>query len=267
MVRRLVVLRCGDNSLHPEWLSKNANFDIVLSYFGDNIQYDLSHIKYVHHYKGSKWQGLFHFFQNYQDLWKDYDYIWLPDDDLSTNSENINKFFDIINYESFDLAQPALTHNSYYSHALLLQVKGLIYRETNFVEVMAPCFSQKAFQQCWQAFSENKSGWGLDVFWPTLLQNSKIGVIDQTPVFHTRPVGVAGHGMGSEAGTPMHEYDQLMRKYKLEMRYKCISAKLTNGKILKNKLSLLFYILKWSSKDRTSTKQQFKALFKEVLKS
>lgn len=266
-MKNLILVRCGDNSLHPEWLSINSKFDIVLSYFGSDIQYDLSQIKFVHHYKGSKWQGLFHFFKNHEDLWKDYDYIWLPDDDLSTNSENINKFFDIIKHEKFDLAQPALTHNSYYSHALLLQVKGLIYRETNFVEVMAPCFSQKAFQQCWQTFSENKSGWGLDVLWPTLLQNFKIGVVDQTPIFHTRPVGVAGHGMGAEVGTPIHEYEQLIKKYNLEMRYRCISAKLTSGTIVKNRLSLLFYMLKGSSKERISTKQKFKALLKEIFAS
>ena len=267
MVRNLIILRCGDNSLHHEWLSKDVKFDIVLSYFGDNIQYDLSQIKFVHHYKGSKWQGLFHFFQNYGDLWRNYDYIWLPDDDLSTSTENINHFFDIMKQEEFALAQPALTHQSYYSHALLLQVKGLIYRETNFVEVMAPCFSQDAFQQCWQTFSENKSGWGLDVLWPRLLQNQKIGVIDHTPIFHTRPVGVAGHGMGAEAGTPMNECEQLLEKYNLEMKYRCISAKLTSGTIVKNKLLLLFYILKGASKGRISTNQQFKALLKEILKS
>lgn len=51
----LVVLRCGDKSLHPNWVNVNANFDVVLSYFGDNITYDLIHIKYVHHFKGLKW--------------------------------------------------------------------------------------------------------------------------------------------------------------------------------------------------------------------
>ena len=259
-------MRCGDNSLHPEWISENAKYDVVLSYFGDDIQYDLSQIKFVHHYKGSKWQGLFHFFKNHEDLWKDYDYIWLPDDDLSTDAQNINKFFEIMMGENFALAQPALTHNSYYSHALLLQVKGLIYRETNFVEIMAPCFSQKAFQECWQTFSENKSGWGLDVLWPTLLVNSKMGIIDQTPIFHTRPVGVAGHGMGTEAGTPMHELQELLKKYKLDMRYRCMSAKLMNGTIVRNSLPLIFYMLRGVSKERISTKQKIKALFSEIPK-
>lgn len=71
----LVVLRCGDKSLHPNWVTKESNFDVVLSYFGDSIQYDLSHIKYVHYFKGSKWEGLYDFFKNNHSIWKYYDYI------------------------------------------------------------------------------------------------------------------------------------------------------------------------------------------------
>jgi hypothetical protein len=56
------------------------------------------------------------------------------------------------------LAQPALTKNSYFSHPLLLQVSNFIYRETNFVEVMAPCFSKIAFENVGEHFQRINQG-------------------------------------------------------------------------------------------------------------
>ena len=215
-MKTLVVVRCGDQSLHSEWVNELSNFDVVLSYFGNDLPYNLDHIKFVHHFKGSKWQGLYDFFLNYPDIWEEYDYIWVPDDDLSTTAENLNLFFNLCQKYQFILAQPALTKNSYFSHPLLLQVSNFIYRETNFVEVMAPCFSKSAFDKCWKTFSENKSGWGLDALWPIILENKGvIGIIDETPIFHTRPVGIAGHGLGDNKDSPYTEEKKLLKKYKI----------------------------------------------------
>ena len=77
--KALVVLRCGDASLHPEYVNQYADFDVVLSYFGNDLPYDLTHIQYVHYCKGSKWEGLSAFFQANPSIWQAYDYIWLPD--------------------------------------------------------------------------------------------------------------------------------------------------------------------------------------------
>lgn len=120
MSKFLAVIRCGDNSLHKNWVNDNAQFDVILSYFGENIPYSLDNIKYVHHFKGSKWEGLYDLFHNHPELWADYDYIWLPDDDLDSTVENINLFFELMQKYRFDLCQPALTNNSYYSYKDLL---------------------------------------------------------------------------------------------------------------------------------------------------
>ena len=190
MSKFLAVIRCGDNSLHKNWVNDNAQFDVILSYFGENIPYSLDNIKYVHHFKGSKWEGLYDLFHNHPELWADYDYIWLPDDDLDSTVENINLFFELMQKYQFDLCQPALTNNSYYSYKDLLQT-----------------------------FNENKSGWGLDFYWPILFkeENIKVGVIDSTPIHHTRPVGIAGHGSSDKTLSPLNELHQLLDKYSLEI--------------------------------------------------
>ena len=263
-MRILVVLRCGDQSLHPNWVNEHSNFDVVLSYFGDNLKYDLSHIKHVHYFKGSKWEGLYDFFKNHKQMWESYDYIWLPDDDLDTSSSNLNNFFSLVNQYKFDLSQPALTKNSYYSFPFLLQVSNFTYRKTNYVEVMAPCFSQEAFQKCWGTFSENKSGWGMDVLWESLLNKANIGIIDQTPIHHTRPVGSAGNGTGDINSSPSKDLEQLLQKYHLQIKNGCFSGLLQNNQILTSKSELFTHICIGSAPFRLANKYNFNCLYHEV---
>ncbi|MGF6296741.1 MULTISPECIES: hypothetical protein [Paraburkholderia] len=73
-----------------------------------------------------------------------YRYIWLPDDDILTDVQTLIEFFDYIERENFALAQPSLDQRSYFSHATTLQNRAFEFRETNFVEVMVPCFSSNA---------------------------------------------------------------------------------------------------------------------------
>lgn len=267
--KALVVLRCGDASLHPEYVNQHADFDVVLSYFGNDLPYDLTHIQYVHYCKGSKWEGLNAFFQANPSIWQAYDYIWLPDDDLSSDVANINQFLQIAAQERFDLAQPGLTHNSYWSFLITRQVKGLRYRVSNFVEVMAPLFSRSAFAVCVDTFAENKSGFGLDFLWRTLLKGRKIGIIDQTPVFHTRPVGSAGNGMGAQkAGnvvTPRDERKALFKKYRIFAKNKkCTSAVTEDGVRVDDARQLRALITQGLPKDYTEQAKNKRKIHKLV---
>ena len=93
-----------------------------------------------------------------------------------------------------NLAQPALTADSYFSWPNLLQAPGQLVRYTSFVEVMAPLFDRDTLRDCLSSFSESRSGWGLDWVWGHLCQQSgkTMAIIDATPVKHTRPVASGG---------------------------------------------------------------------------
>jgi hypothetical protein len=54
---------------------------------------------------------------------------------------------------------------------------------------MAPLFTINSLSQIKLTFSQSVSGWGLDVLWPKLLPNAQFGILDATPMFHTRPLG------------------------------------------------------------------------------
>ncbi|MFL9935329.1 DUF707 domain-containing protein [Paraburkholderia sp. RL18-103-BIB-C] len=229
MNKYLVVLRCGDSSLHPQWFSSAEipNFDLVLSYYGKNKNYADVFAKAIHRFKGSKWEGINDFVSNSEQLISQYRYIWLPDDDILTDIPTLNEFFEYVERENFALAQPSLDERSYFSHATTLRNKAFEFRETNFVEVMVPCFSSNALHAIKDTFKQTKSGWGLDFLWPARVSSlGKVGIIDRFSVFHTRPLGSAGHGTGNGANTsPWSELNQTLARYGL-----CASIKVLQGR-------------------------------------
>lgn len=91
---------------------------------------------------------------------------------------------------------------------------------------MAPCFKVKYFDKFKNTFSENSSGFGLEWVWKKIASENNIlrfGVVDATPIYHTRKVGSAGHG-GSHA-SPILEMKILLEKYNIQA---------TRPKILQN---------------------------------
>lgn len=211
----LVVVRAGDRSLHEQWLKGGErNWDLVVSYFGDRPELFAQQDVKVIPCRGSKWQGLISFLKGHPDITRQYSRIWFPDDDLLLDTLTINRFFNLSEKYDLALSQPALTWNSFYSHKLTLWHPLSEFRYTNFVEVMAPCFRSDFLEVVGESFGESSSGWGLEYLWAAELENRgfKQGIIDSTSMFHTRPVGSAGHG---GANDPMNEMARLLEKYQL----------------------------------------------------
>lgn len=215
----LVIVRAGDKSLHPQWISSaDRNWDIVVSYYGDHSTRYLGQYDYLHLCKGPKWQGIADYLDQHRAILSAYQYVWLPDDDLLTDTETINRFFDTCKKLDLTLAQPSLTSYSHYSWKITLQNPGSLCRLTDFIEIMAPCFKIETFFNFEPSFKANSSGWGLEWVWRKIAETEGIlrfGIVDDTPVHHTRKVGSAGHG-GSEQA-PNVEMKKLMQDLKLEM--------------------------------------------------
>src|ERR1700687_413368 len=93
--KNLVIVRAGDSSLHPQWLTgpENRNWDIVVSYFGNDPNlYRMPGVTRIDD-KGPKWDGLYNLISMHPQFIADYDYIWLPDDDLEITKSAINLLF------------------------------------------------------------------------------------------------------------------------------------------------------------------------------
>jgi hypothetical protein len=225
-LKNLIIIRAGDKSLHTEWFGQNQNFDLVVSYFGDDptIYKDTSP---RFDCKGSKWEGLHNLLTSNQINWKNYDYIWIPDDDLRTDCNTINKFFDIVNNLNSILSQPTLDDKSFYSWPTTKQNTRFKLRKVNCVEIMAPCFRVDFLEKCLPTLEESTSGHGLDLLWGSMVDHSieNVYMIDEVTITHTRPVGSANCGLPLDGGSAKkrtrNDFNNIIEKYSL-------STELTN---------------------------------------
>jgi hypothetical protein len=211
MKSHLAIIRSGPKSLHPHFATRLAeqNFDYALSWFGDADPAGLGMADgavFVHQVKGAKWPGLEQTLIAHWDQIQKYRYVWLPDDDLLCEPDEVSRLFAICDELQLELAQPALTRDSYFTHITTLQHTEFQVRFTNFVEVMAPVFSADMLARVFPTLAGQISGYGLDGLWPRLSKMGKVAIIDDTPVKHTRPVGGPNYAFSKAAGlAPAHE--------------------------------------------------------------
>ena len=192
MKKYLVISTIGDESLHSEWIQNDPNFDLVLLYYGNKKEIAKEYTKqtpYVYMAKGEKYHLLKSFILSEQEFISQYSYIWLPDNDVSISTEDINKMFLLAEQYKLLLAQPAMI--GHVSHRITLPQPNTLLRFTNFVEVLAPLMSLDTLMLVKDTFDENYSGWGYDFLWPYLLEypQDKIAIIDSIVMKHTKPVG------------------------------------------------------------------------------
>jgi hypothetical protein len=184
--KNLIISAVGDQSLHRHWISPDKNYDICLIHFGENNSYE-KEVEYCRRAKGYKYHLIYDML--YDNDWLfEYEYIWLPDDDIYLEPIQINRLFEMMNDYKLELAQPSIM--GWYGVEITLHQPGTILRFTNWVEIMCPCFSSSALRECRSVFKENKCGWSIESIWNVLLGHpqDKIAIIDDIVAIHTRPV-------------------------------------------------------------------------------
>lgn len=194
MAKSLVIVRAGRKSLHNAWIDwgKDSSWDLFVCPFEEIAAQTntTAGVMIGDVIPGAKWSGLSKLLGSWSN-WKSYDYILLADDDLFALPSTWSKYFEIVQQEAPLLSQPALTRDSYFWHLLTAQNSSFSMRQTNFVEVMLPCFRRDALEMLLPTFDFTGSGWGwgLDYVWGHLLNHQGMLIVDDTPVQHTRPVG------------------------------------------------------------------------------
>jgi hypothetical protein len=190
--KHLVVARVGRQSLHPTWQSSSSSrsWDLYLCPYQELGEHsgDFTVGKLM---PGPKWTGVRELFATWQG-WRNYDYIWFPDDDIFASQGTIDEMFRIAQALALDLCAPALHEASYYGHYSTMRNRRCFARRTGFVEIMMPCFSRRGLEKLLPTLDLSTTGWawGLDALWPKLLEYRNVGIIDATPVLHTRPWGI-----------------------------------------------------------------------------
>lgn len=217
--KNLVISTVGDSSLHKHWCGSKL-FDTYLIYYGNKEGYS-GETKYYKKSKGYKYH-LIKDALDESDFWKNYEYIWLPDDDLKISIENVEKLFKLMQFYKLDLGQPSIM--GYYGTWITLHQMGSSIRFTNWVEIMCPCFSSEALSICKKTFKENNCGWGIEGTWNVLLDHpqNKIGIIDDVIAIHTRPVlsGDTYEGQVNPLEFAQKEGNQVFKNWNLEKELK-----------------------------------------------
>ncbi len=251
--RNLVVVRAGDKSLHPTWFSRECapHWDLVVSYYGsDPDKFRESTYRRIDQ-AGGKWDGLYRLFTEHDELLANYDRIWLPDDDIATDTRTINRIFDAMTEYKVDLLQPSLSPDSYTSWYHTLRNKRYKFRYTTVVEVMVPCITSSHLRKVLPLMQVSMSGVGLDFVWARLFDKpfGRAGILDEISVRHTRPIGSAlAATMRAKERTQADDVAEIHRRfptlarepYKKMNPYRAVDLR---GKLISGRLRLALGVL------------------------
>lgn len=125
---------------------------------------------------------------------QDYEGYFFLDGDLEFDAARLSSFLEFSLAAGFDLAQPSVTKDSYCYWSMAYHQPDYIYRQTSFVEVMAPYLSRASLGKLLPTFTQSISTYGLDLVWPSLVNSDKIGVVD---AFQVRHLEMVDHNSGN----------------------------------------------------------------------
>lgn len=196
--RNLVVLRAGVGATNPPWTrdiaESDRTWDLCASIYAGDVPGPNEAFPeyYVEQRQDRKWEAIYKLMHSESEIW-DYDYVTFPDDDLWMKFNDLNRLFEICRIYQLDLAQPALTPDSYVSYHETVQKKDFLLRYVSQVEPMMPVFSREGLRRCAPTFGLQRNGYGIDYVWFKLLgrARNRTAIVDQVAVVHTRPIGVS----------------------------------------------------------------------------
>ena len=188
-MKNLLVSAVGDQSLHNVWIRERPEFDAYLIYYGDDdalADKYTQQVPFFERRKGTKFNMLKTVMDENESFFKNYDFVFIPDDDLYLNTKGINQIFQLAHKYDLELCQPSIV--GYYDVAITLHTPASLLRFTNFVEVMCPCFNSLALEKCKETFNYSISSWGIDIWWHKIMNypTNKFAVLDDVIAIHTR---------------------------------------------------------------------------------
>jgi GT2 family glycosyltransferase len=129
-----------------------------------------------------------------------YDWLLVSDDDVVLPERFVDRLLGLCERLGLALAQPAQTLASHGAWPVTRRRRGLLARETNFVEIGPVTAIRRDAAEALTPFPELRFGWGLDLHWGALARERgwRLGVLDALPVRHDE-VGVASSYQHADA--------------------------------------------------------------------
>jgi hypothetical protein len=176
-------------------LGEHRNFDVAARFYeAPGLNEELAcDAEYVLTGGLSKLHAAYQFITQYK-LESAYEGFLFLDGDLEFKARELSSFLSLVQALGLDLAQPSVSRDSYSYWRMAYHQPRSLFRETSFVEVMAPYFSRSALEKTLLTFPRSISSYGLDHVWPSLIEHQAVGVVD---VFQVRHRDRVDHVSGS----------------------------------------------------------------------
>nr|WP_294501108.1 hypothetical protein [uncultured Rhodopila sp.] len=213
----LIVVRAGRNSLHRSWsYLRRERVDVAVSTYED-ADWAGPDADFLHHAPGGKFLGIKHFLAENPGLIDQYDYMWAFEDDLLLPYSSLVTVQALLARFRFFLAAPSLSAESFFGWPLTVQNETMLWRGTDFVEIMAPIMSRDFLKLALPYFDENFSSWGYEWLWRRFLNEtgSFAAILDAAPIVHTRPPGCSTLYDAGSRSVAIQEMNDLISKFKL----------------------------------------------------
>jgi hypothetical protein len=195
--RCLVLVRAGDNSVHESWLTPSAQkcFDLAVSYYGGTPGRFADRADHYSARTGPKLPRVADWLDDNWEWVSGFDFVAIPDDDLSASAGVWSTVFDVMDRHRLDLAQPSFGRDSNWCHPITAERPGSSFRVTNFIENGLAVFSARALEWCAPTLRLGSSGVGSDYAWAAIVRanGGRVGIVDEVHVEHVR----AHHGAGA----------------------------------------------------------------------
>ncbi len=204
-MRNLLITTIGAYNHLNKWIAGRRNFDLALIDYTEQgvIPAEIqSQCVYFDSFPTFKYPGIYKTFKEHPEL-LNYDYFWMPDEDIELLTVDVNSLFDKMPQYRLDLACPSIEEsaNSFPSWRCFIHdkraPKEIIY--INYIEVMCPIFSRNGLDKCLDTFWRSQSGWGIDLAWPKLINGGinllqggfrNVAIINSIIARHTRQPNV-----------------------------------------------------------------------------
>jgi hypothetical protein len=234
-MKTLIIIPSGTGAVIFDSFEKEPDVFLAIVWYSpekpsDNI---LKMCDYVFYKSGPKWSLMSYALHSLKNIIYDFDYIWMPDDDLKFIMGSVVDLVSTMAKYNLELAQPSFIDKNL-QYPIFKNIPGAEMHRTNFVEIQAPCFSKNALKKLQKTFDREdvKTGWGLDFVWFSILSDllkdpltgtlkgsltGNLGCIDMLVMEHTRPAQHKKIGyQGLLNVDPMKEYRRTMSLYKVK---------------------------------------------------
>mgnify|MGYP001348993591 CR=1 FL=1 len=159
------------------------HFDFWVTYYGQGEMRYKNMADYYCVRKGSKWQNLYDVFKRWPEIIRQYESIFVTDDDIIISTEQINRLFEIRKQFDLWLCQPAFDLRGKISHPITEIKPQYFMRYTNFVENTCPLFRTDKLEQFMEVYDPSLCAGGVDYWYMDVLKQNpfssrRVSVID-----------------------------------------------------------------------------------------